>query len=50
MPVYHVVVIDLGDDRFRQGRLVEDRKPRCSASLNRGNTKINGERQLALAA
>ncbi len=39
-----------GDERFRQGRLVEDGKPRRSTSLIKSTRNINGERQLALAA
>ena len=50
MPDIQTVVILHGDERFRQGRLVADGKPRCSTSLNRGKPTINGEQQLALAA
>jgi hypothetical protein len=39
-----------GDERFRQGGLVEDSKPRRSTSLIRSNPNINGEQKLALAA
>jgi len=49
-PLSPLALTHHGDERFRQGRLVEDSKPRCSTSLNRGNPKTNGERQLALAA
>ena len=49
-PLSHLPKAYHGDERFRQGRLVDDSKPRCSASLNRGNQNLNGEHQLALAA
>jgi hypothetical protein len=50
LPAIQPVVVCHGDERFRQGRLVGGGKPRCSASLNRGNLTTNGEQTLALAA
>jgi hypothetical protein len=49
-PVLNLTVTRYGDEGFRQGRLIDDSKPRRSTSLIRGNLNINGERQLALAA
>ena len=42
--------LQFGDEGFRQGRLAEDRRPRCPTLAKQGQLKITGERQLALAA